>query len=138
MEIIQLNTASRLEKEWSYSRAISVGDWVFVSLTSGMDYATRILPPDATGQAEQCLRNVSAALEALGCSLADVVRSHVVIPYPDDVSAVMAVVARHFRGIDPTSAPVCAPIGAPEFRVEIEVTAMRGAAAAPRRRVELA
>ena len=38
------------------------GDWVFVSGTTGFDYATMTISEDVVAQAEQCLRNIAAAV----------------------------------------------------------------------------
>lgn len=132
--ITKLNSGSPVEARDSYSRLVVAGDWILGSLTAGRNYQTRELPPDAAGQARQCLANIEGALKAVDASLADVVRARVVVPARDDIAAVMAVVAEAFRGIDPAQVLTCAPLGHADFKVEIEITALRGAGAGPQER----
>ena len=48
----------------------------------------------------------------------------------EDAPSVMAYVGERFRGIDPQRTVTCSPLGAADFKVEIEVTAYRGASKA--------
>ena len=48
------------------SRAVAQGPFVFVSGTTGFDYATMTIPEDTAAQAERCLANVAAALAEQG------------------------------------------------------------------------
>ena len=134
--MIKVSSGSPFEARAGYSRAVAVGDLVFVSNTAGIDYATRELPPDARGQALACFTTIEAALAAVGTSLADVVSTRVFVPDPDDWDAVIDVLGEKFRGIDPTSTFTATPL-AGAYKVEIEVTACRGAGAAATRRVSL-
>ena len=43
-----------------YSRAVVAGDWVFVSGTTGFDYAAMTIDDDIVVQAEQCFANIAA------------------------------------------------------------------------------
>lgn len=136
LEVLKITSGSPFEARAGYSRAVAVGDLVFVSNTAGIDYATRELAPDARSQALACFVIIEAALEAAGASLADVVSIHVFVPDPDDWAAVIDVLGEKFRGIDPASTFTATPL-AGAYRVEIEVTAYRGAGAAVVRRVDL-
>jgi len=124
----RVKTGVKFEEIASYSRALADGDMIYVSGTVGFDYATGALAPDAVGQADQALKNIAATLGKLGATLADVVRVRVYIPDRNDLMPVCEVVGRHFRGIDPANTTVCSPLAAPEWKVEIEVTARRGSA----------
>ena len=57
-----ISSGSPFEADIGYSRAVVAGDWVFVSGTTGFDYATMSISEDVAGQAAQCLRNIAAAL----------------------------------------------------------------------------
>lgn len=128
--VIKIKTGSRFEEIGSYSRVVSVENWVFVSNTAGRNPQTQQIPDDAIEQTLQVFANIEAALAAAGASLADVVASRVFIQNPADTHAVMSTVGEKFRGIDPVSTVTCPPLGATVYKVEIEVTAYRGAARA--------
>lgn len=56
--------------------------------------------------------------------------SRVFIQQPADVPTVMALIGEKFRGINPASTVTCPPLGSTVYKVEIEVTAYRGASRA--------
>ena len=72
-----ISSGSRFEAEIGYSRAVVDGDHVWVSGTTGYDYAAMTIADDVVAQAEQCFRNIAAALAEAGASLDDVVRDAV-------------------------------------------------------------
>lgn len=129
MEIVKLKSGSILEHKESYSRIVALDNWIFVSLTSGRDFTTRVMPGTTLEQAKNAIKNVEGSLAAVGCSLADVVRRRLFITRQEDVPEVMAYMGEVFRGIDPASCVSCSPLGGPEYLFEIEVTAYRGAGA---------
>ena len=79
-----VSSGSPFEAQIGYSRAVVQGDWVFVSGTTGFDYATMTIADDVETQTEQCLRNIGQALEAAGAGWADVVRVRYILPDGDD------------------------------------------------------
>lgn len=131
MELVKLKSGSILEEKEGYSRIVALDNWIFMSLTAGRDYKTRAMPGTAIEQARQAMKNVEGALEAVGSSLADVVRRRIFIPRQEDVQEVMAYMGEKFRGISPASCVSCSPLGGPEYLFEIEITAYRGAGALP-------
>lgn len=128
--IVKIKTGSRFEEIGSYSRVVSVDNWVFVSNTAGRNPQTQQIPEDVIEQTTQVFANIEAALAAAGAGLADVVASRVFIRDPADTHAVMTKVGEKFRGIDPVSTVTCPPLGSTVYKVEIEVTAWRGASSA--------
>lgn len=136
-QITKLKSGSILEEKESFSRAVVVDNWIFMSLTSGRDYKTRVMPDTTLGQAENALRNVEGALQAIGSQLSDVVRSRIFIPNQADVPAVMAFIGERFRGIDHAHCVSCGPLGGPEYLFEIEVTAYKGAGSGPQERLTI-
>lgn len=129
-KLIKLKTGSKFEDHGSYSRLVAAGDWIFVSNTAGRDPATGQIPEAIEAQTRQVFANIARALEAVGASLADVVRSRVFIQDPADTHAVMTIVGEQFRGVDPASTVTCPPLGSTVYKVEIEVTALRSASTA--------
>lgn len=125
--IVKLKSGSIYEEKESYSRLVCIDDWILVSNTAGRNYRTREISPDPLEQARQCFSNIEGALQAVGSSLADIVASKIFIPNPEDVPLIMAFVGEKLRGIDPQRSITCTPLGSPEFKVEMEMTAYRGA-----------
>lgn len=66
-----ISSGSKFEAEVGYSRAVVQGDWVFVSGTTGFDYASMTIEDDVLAQAEQCLKNIATALTMISAGLAD-------------------------------------------------------------------
>lgn len=87
-------SGSVFEEEIGYARAVVDGDWVHVSGTTGFDYAAMTISEDVVEQAEQCLRNVGAALEAAGSSFAEVVRVRYLLPERADFEPCWPVLRR--------------------------------------------
>lgn len=75
-----ISSGSTFEADIGYSRAVRQDPWVFVSGTTGFDYAAMTIAPGVGEQAEQCLRNIKAALQEAEASLEDVVRVTYVLP----------------------------------------------------------
>lgn len=135
VKITKVKSGSIFEEKESYSRIVAVDDWIFVSNTAGRNYKTREMSADPVEQAKQCFNNIEGALASVGSRLEDVVMSTVIIPNVADAPSVMAYVGERFRGIDPARTVTCAPLGAADFKVEIEVTAYRGAGSADQERI---
>jgi len=127
-KIVKVKTGSKFEDVGSYSRVVAVDNWIYVSNTAGRNPHTQEIPDDVIAQTEQVFNNIERALAALDASLQDVVMSRVFIQNPDDTHNVMAFIGKKFHGIDPATTVTCPPLGSTVYRVELEVTAYRGAA----------
>ena len=136
--ISKVKTGSKYEDMGSYSRVVAVGDWIFVSNTAGRNPQTKEISDDLAEQTHQVFANIEAALAAVDASLADVVCSRLFIQNPQDVPAVMTIVGEKFRGIDPASTVTCPPLGSTVYKVELELTAFRGASRAEVKKINLA
>jgi enamine deaminase RidA (YjgF/YER057c/UK114 family) len=120
-----ISSGSSFEAEIGYSRAVVDGEWVFVSGTTGFDYATMTIADDVAAQTEQCLRNIGAALEQAGASFADVVRVTYVLPRGDDFPQCWPVLRRVFGEVRPAAMMISAGLADPRMKIEIEVTARK-------------
>ena len=121
----RITSGSIYEEQIGYSRAVVAGDWVFVSGTTGFDYATMAIADDVVAQAEQCLRNIATALAQAGCSLDDVVRVNYVLPDGRDFEACWPVLRQHFGKAKPAAMMITAGLLDPRMKIEIEVTACK-------------
>lgn len=108
-----------------YSRAVVAGDWVFVSGTTGFDYATMTISDNVVEQAEQCFKNIAAALHSAGTSLADVVRVTYVLPIAADFEPCWPVMRKHLGEVRPAAMMITAGLVDPRMKIEIEVTALK-------------
>jgi enamine deaminase RidA (YjgF/YER057c/UK114 family) len=118
-----ISSGSAFEARIGYSRAVVDGDWVFVSGTTGFDYARMSIADDVVEQCEQCLRNIAAALGEAGASLADVVRVTYVLPNAADFEPCWPVLRKHFGEVRPAAMMISAGLLDPRMKIEIEVTA---------------
>ena len=63
-----ISSGSTFERDIGYSRAVVDGDWIFVSGTTGFDYATMTISDNLLDQTDQCLKNIQAALAEAGAT----------------------------------------------------------------------
>ncbi|GAA0315232.1 Rid family hydrolase [Psychrobacter aestuarii] len=128
--VTKVTTGSVLEEKTSYSRLVCVDNLIFVSNTAGRCPETKEIPKDLESQTRQVFANIERALHAVDASLADVVSTRVFIPDPKDAMTVMTIFGEIFKGVDPATTVSCAPLSSNSYKVEIEVTAYKGASAA--------
>ena len=121
-----ISSGSTFEQEIGYSRAVVDGDWIFVSGTTGFDYATMTIADGVVAQAEQCLKNIVHALAQAGAGLQDVVRVTYMLPDAREFPACWPVLRQYFGEIRPAATMICAGLADPRMRIEIEVTARKG------------
>lgn len=120
-----ISSGSSFEKVAGYSRAVADGPWVFVSGTTGFDYAAGEISDDVVEQTRQALRNIDAALRQADSSLADVVRVRVFITKAEDFAVVAPVLGEFLGDVRPANTTVVCQLVDAKMKVEIEVTALR-------------
>lgn len=118
-----ISSSSPFERDIGYSRAVVDGDWVFVSGTTGFDYSTMTISDDVVEQAEQCLKNIDAALTEAGCTFKDVVRVRYILPNREDFEPCWTVFSKYFGEVRPAATMIVAGLSDLRMRIEIEVTA---------------
>jgi len=121
----RISSGSTFEAQIGYSRAVVAGDWVFVSGTTGFDYATMTIADDVVAQAEQCLRNIEAALREAGSGLQDVVRVRYILPDGAQFERCWPVLRKYFGEVRPAATMISAGLADPRMKIEIEVTALK-------------
>jgi enamine deaminase RidA (YjgF/YER057c/UK114 family) len=125
MERKLISSGSSFEAKIGYSRAVVAGDWVFVSGTTGFDYATMTIADDLASQTDQCLQNIDAALRQAGSSLNDVVRVTYVLPNGNEFEQCWPVLQKYFGDVRPAAMMISAGLADPRMKIEIEVTALK-------------
>jgi enamine deaminase RidA (YjgF/YER057c/UK114 family) len=123
-----ISSGSSFERQIGFSRAVVDGEWVFVSGTTGFDYSTMTISDDVVEQAEQCLRNIQAALTEAGSRFEDVVRVRYILPAAADFEPCWAVLRRYFGDVRPSATMIAAGLADPRMKIEIEVTARKRSA----------
>jgi enamine deaminase RidA (YjgF/YER057c/UK114 family) len=121
-----ISSGSTFEQEIGYSRAVAVGQWIFVSGCTGYDYSKMTISDDILEQTEQCFKNIEAALKQAGSSLEDVVRATFILPDGSQFQKCWPVVRKYFGNVRPASTMICAGLANDRMKIEIEVTALRG------------
>jgi enamine deaminase RidA (YjgF/YER057c/UK114 family) len=120
-----ISSGSTFERDIGYSRAVVVGDWIFVSGTTGFDYSKMSIAEGLVEQTEQCLKNIASALQQAGSSLADVVRVTYVLPKGTEFPECWPVLRKYFGEVRPAAMMISAGLADPRMRIEIEVTALK-------------
>ncbi len=118
-----ISSGSKFESAIGYSRAVVEGGWIFVSGTTGYDYATMAISDDVAEQAEQCFKNISAALAQAGASLKDVVRVRYILPTATDFEKTWPVLGKYLGEVRPAATMWAAGLADAKMKIEIEVTA---------------
>ncbi len=124
----RVDTNTIWEGLFGYSRALRVGNQVFVSGTTATDDEGNLVGgDDPEAQTRFILEKIGRALAAVGASFNDVVRTRSYLIRADDWEAVARAHGAVFSEIRPVSTlvEVSALIG-PEYLVEIEVDAIIG------------
>jgi enamine deaminase RidA (YjgF/YER057c/UK114 family) len=120
-----ISSGSKFEQDIGYSRAVVDGEWVFVSGTTGFNYATMTIDDDVVAQCEQTLKNIGAALDQAGATFADVVRVHYLITRAEDFERCWPVIGQVFGKVRPAIVVMVVGLTDPRMKIEIEVTALR-------------
>jgi enamine deaminase RidA (YjgF/YER057c/UK114 family) len=123
-----VSSGATWESTVGYSRAVRVGSWVSVAgTTAALPEGGAVGGDDVAEQAREAIRRISAALEQVGASLENVVRTRMFVT---DISRWEEVGRAHgefFGDIRPASSMLeVSALIEPELLVEIEADAVIG------------
>ena len=121
-----ISSGSPWELIFGYSRAVRVGDLVFLGGTPPL-WPDGSVDPDPVVQAKRCMELIEKALMEAGGQLEDIVRTRVYLVDAADFAAVTQVHGAHFGALRPANTTVIvSALANPQWRVEIEVDAVIG------------
>ena|SRR5579859_1166705 len=123
-----VSSGSPYEPRLGIARAIRIGGLIAVGGTAplGPDGKT-VAIGDAAAQAQRCLEIIRTALEGLGASLSDVIRTRILLTRIEDWESVGQVHGAYFSDIRPvTTVMQVTRFANPEWLIEIEADAYIG------------
>lgn len=120
-----VSSGSSFEADIGYSRAVVDGDWIFVSGTTGFNYATMTISDDVVTQCRQAMRNIASALSQADASIDDIVRVRYILPRREDFEPCWPVLKEYLGNVRPAATMIQAGLSDPRMKIEIEVTARR-------------
>jgi enamine deaminase RidA (YjgF/YER057c/UK114 family) len=125
VEMAETSGMGRFEEIGSYVRAKRVGPFVFVAGTTAIEPTGKLhAPGDTYAQTIYAFARVARALEEVGSSMTDVVRTRL---YFIDIATASEGVRAHgeiFAGIRPVTTGVEVGLTVPGMMVEVEVDAI--------------
>lgn len=114
-----VSSGGKYEPIVGYSRAVRVGNQIFVSGTADLEAG-----PDSYLQTKRAIEKIGDAITKLGGSLSDVVRTRVFVKSDVDLNEVARAHREAFGSILPASTLVAVSFMDPNVRVEIEADAV--------------
>ena len=123
----RISTGSPFEQKIGYSRAVIDGEMIYVSGTTGYDYKTMQMPFEIEDQARNAFLTIAGALREAGASMKDVVRVRYYLADRAFYDGLVAVAGEVFGDIRPAATMLVTGLTMPEMKIEIEVTARKGA-----------
>lgn len=123
MSVKHISTGSPFEAQIGYSRAVVHAGLVYVSGTTGYDYATMTLPEGVVDQCRNALGTIAKVLEQAGSGIDHVLRVTYILPDRTDFAACWPLTSAAFAHARPAATMFQAGLMEPTMKIEIEVTA---------------
>lgn len=115
--IKRISSGGEFEAKVGFCRAVVAGGWVHVAGTIGRGETV-------TDQCRDALNTIHAALVKAGAEWADVVRVTYILPDPEDFEPCWPMLRDTFAENPPAATMISCALIEPQFRIEIEVTAL--------------
>jgi enamine deaminase RidA (YjgF/YER057c/UK114 family) len=119
-----ISSGAAFEDRVGYSRAVRVGQHVWVSGTAPIMPGDADPPTGAYEQARVCLEIIGRALADAGASLDEVVRTRIYVTRAEDIDAVGRAHGEAFAKARPATTGIVTALLDPRWLVEIEAEAV--------------
>ena len=124
-QIERFNPSGLPDPQNRYSHIVKIGNLVFIAGQTGSDADGNVVGPDMTSQAKRAYGNLKTAVESLGGTVANIVKTTTYIVNREDAQYSRPVRKELFGSTLPTSALIIvAGLGRPEVLIEIEAIAV--------------
>lgn len=121
---INISTGTIWEDKIGYSRAVRIGNLIEVSGTAAVDRDRIVAPGDPYQQTRFIIQKIEKALNDVGGSLTDVIRTRIYVTNIKDWDAVGKAHGEFFKNIKPVTSMVeVKSLIDPNIVVEVEATA---------------
>jgi enamine deaminase RidA (YjgF/YER057c/UK114 family) len=120
----RISSGAAFEERVGYSRAVRVGDHVWISGTAPIMPGDADPPPTPYEQAQVCLAIIERALEDAGASLNDVVRTRIFVTDAAFIDDVGRAHGEAFATARPATTGIVTELLDPRWLVEIEAEAV--------------
>ncbi len=127
MAIKRIHSGGAFEPKVGYCRAVVAGDWVHVSGTVAEPEENGEPPAGAKAQCDSALSIINKALQEAGCGFEHVVRVAYILPDRHEFEACWPALKAAFGDNPPAATMTECGLIDPKYRIEIEVTAYKGA-----------
>lgn len=119
--------SAQAQSSLPFTPVVEANGVIYLSGQLGYDPETRKLAPGGIeGQTRQTLDNIKSLLDGVGAKMSDVVRCQVFLSDASDFRAMNSVYRTYFPTQPPARTTVATALVAPEAKIEIECTAVRG------------
>ena len=122
-----VNTGTRYEFQFGYSRGVRVNDHIRVAGTAGLGENGQVVSDDVVEQMRKALDVVIKAIEELGGKLDDVVMTRIYVSDIHNIDHVAVVHGEVFRDVRPATTIVRVDFIDAKILVEVEAEAVLGA-----------